>query len=806
MRRHQPIAHGIAAHVGVVGFVGAASLIAALSALSPDAASAAEPVIRNVDVRGLQVGGRTTLTIDGADFGAAPHLLVNLPGSQVELAAGNSPTRGIFHVQLGADVVPGLYQIRIATNEGVSAPVVVGVDSLVQIPFAAKVERLPAALHGAVNGSATVETQFVGKAGEEVTVELESQRLGAKLRGVVHLLDPSRRQVAWSWPTRTLGGDARLTAKLPADGDYTIQVHDAEYGAPAPSFFRLKIGAWHRAELAFPPVVERGKSTSVELLGNLPVTKVDMTANGERAAVAAPWPAGAAASGPRPTLLVSRWIEHVESSPTPMPASAYALPLSYSGRLLTADEQDRVPMTVVAGAKIRCEVFADRLGSPLDAVLVLQDDKGAQVARGDDSPNTSDAQVDYTVPANMTQLVAVVSDAQQRGGPDYIYRLVVTVTASPSATSADAERELDFRLLTPVDRVNVSRGGRGVLPVTVERRGYDGPIRLVVENGPPGVSFDPVEIPAGAEGCLLPLTGQIEPAADVVAATIAGVVGVVPSGGPLSDERRIVEWDGHPLGDAQPWLRAELAVARASLAQGFQVDWNNLPDDRTLTLGGKTALPIKLVRPEGEATPVRVTFITAQNIPRVNNNPDVNRSLRAEKPVEIAPDKTDGELTVLVPAELSSALYDVAVLAELLSKDKQKVLATSVTPVRRMATSYPFELQLTTTQIEQMLDPKAATTVNVAGRIERRGDFAGDVTISAAGQPGGVKADNVVVKSGTSEFAFVFVFPPKFAAGDVTGVRLTASGVPDMARPNPPVRTREIPLTIKLTAATATTP
>lgn len=814
--------------------VGAWSALAGFAVIAPRAAQAAEPVVRNVDIRGLQIGGRTTLTIDGAELGAAPTLLLNLPGAQIERAEGNSPTKAVFHVQLGGDVVPGLYQFRVATDEGVSAPTVLSVDSLPQVAFAAKIERTPVALHGSVNGSTTLETQFTGKAGEELTIELESQRLGAKLRGVVHLLDGKRQQLAWSWPSRLLGGDARLTAKLPADGVYTIQIHDAEYGPPAPSFFRLKIGAWHRAELAFPPVIERNKTTSIELLGNLPVSKVDVPAGGERAAVAAPWPTGVVASGPRLPVLVSRMVERVEGPPSADvnaiqpadPPTGFPLPLSFSGRLLGADEQDRMRLQVAAGAKIRCEVFAERLGSPLDAVLVLQDEKGAQVARADDGPNTTDAQLEYTVPANVSQVVAVISDAQQRSGPDCIYRFMVTVvtppppptptqpaagqgqaqaqaagggTAAASGSAAtSATQDLDYRLLTTVDRVNVGRGGRAVLPMVVERRGYDGPIRVVVAGAPQGLSFDSVEIPAGADGCLLPVAGQVEPIAGAQTATIVSIAGVVPDGQPISGERRIVEWDAHPLGDSQPWLRSELALSFAAPTKGFQIDWNNLPDDRALLLGGKTTLPVKIVRPEGEATPVRLTFVTAQNVPRVNNNPDPNRSLRLEKPIEIAADKSDGELVVLVPAELSSAAYDVAVIAELLSKDKQKVLATSVTPVRRMKTQYPFELQLAAGSVEQTLDPKAATTVNFMGRVERRGDFTGDVTIAATGQPGGVKIDNVVVKSGASDFTVAVVFPPKFAAGDVGGIKLTASGVPDTARPNPPVRTREIALSIKL--------
>ena len=75
-------------------------------------------------------------------------------------------------------------------------------------------------------------------------VEVEAQRLGSKLRPVVHLYGPKRLQLAWAWPTPALHGDARLEATLPADGTYTIAVHDPEYAGQSPGFFRLKVGQW----------------------------------------------------------------------------------------------------------------------------------------------------------------------------------------------------------------------------------------------------------------------------------------------------------------------------------------------------------------------------------------------------------------------------------------------------------------------------------------------------------------------------------------------------------------------------------
>ena len=109
-------------------------------------------------------------------------------------------------------MTPGYYHLRVVTEEGVSLPVVIGVDALPQRPMSPSVEPLPVALHGRVGGSATVEVTFTAKAGQKVMAEVEAHRLGSKLRPVVHLTSPKRLQVAWAWPTPALSGDALPSA------------------------------------------------------------------------------------------------------------------------------------------------------------------------------------------------------------------------------------------------------------------------------------------------------------------------------------------------------------------------------------------------------------------------------------------------------------------------------------------------------------------------------------------------------------------------------------------------------------------
>ena len=131
---------------------------------------------------------------------------------------------------------------------------------------------------------------------------------------------------------------------------------------------------------------------------------------------------------------------------------------------------------------------------------------------------------------------------------------------------------------------------------------------------------------------------------------------------------------GHPLERIQPWLATEIVIAATSAkAADFAVDWKNLPADAGLSPAGKLALPVTVKRLD-PAAPVRLALLTSQAPPLTNGQPDPNRSLRAEKPVELAAKASDAELPLVIPAELPADSYRVAVQAELLSADKRRCL------------------------------------------------------------------------------------------------------------------------------------
>ncbi|HEY2909187.1 MAG TPA: hypothetical protein VGI99_03025, partial [Gemmataceae bacterium] len=508
------------------------------------------------------------------------------------------------------------------------------------------------------------------KAGQRIIVEVEAGRLGSKLRPVVHLYSPKKLQLAWSWPNPTLLGDTRLEITLPQSGTYPVAVHDAEYAGQNPGFFRLKIGQWNYADRVFPPLVGPNART-VELLGNAPA-KLELAGNRDKFQPL-PWPAGGLWSGPRPHVEASSRAELLATDDLSgmLKVGAFAV----TDRFTKAFEESRFRVPVVPGSKVRFEVFAERLGSPVDAELVIRDEKGTQLARVDDSPGTLDPAVDFTVPANVAALLVCVMETQGRAGPQSVFRL----TVDPATASGPPA---DFRLFTPTRHAALAASGRWIVPVFAERKGFHGPIALRASGVPGGMKLEGTGIAADADGTLVTLSGTAS------APAIATWFGRGDNG-----LDRAVFLKGHPLEKLQPWLATEIAIApTAAKASDFTVAWRGLPDNAGLVPGRNLALPVKVSRLD-PATLVRLTLLTSQAPPFVNGQLDLNRTIRPERPVELAAKNSDGELTALLPAELPASSYEIAIQAELLTANRQRVLATAFTPVRKLPVRMPLAVK-----------------------------------------------------------------------------------------------------------------
>lgn len=91
--------------------------------------------------------------------------------------------------------------------------------------------------------------KFKGKSGDALVAEVEARRLNSPLDSLLRLTDASGRVLAWnddhedkSTDLLTHHADSRLTAQLPKDGTYFVQVCDAQRQGGTVYGYRLRIG------------------------------------------------------------------------------------------------------------------------------------------------------------------------------------------------------------------------------------------------------------------------------------------------------------------------------------------------------------------------------------------------------------------------------------------------------------------------------------------------------------------------------------------------------------------------------------
>jgi len=153
---------------------------------------------------------------------------------------------------------------------------------------------------------------------------------------------------------------------------------------------------------------------------------------------------------------------------------------------------------VSPGQPLAFRIQARELGtSKLMAVIAVLDDKGKVLARSGDEPladdvynvnqsrTAGDPMLRVKAPEGASNVVVTVEDLALRGGANYAYRLNVESVAQ------------DFRVFLNAPYINVPAGGSVVLPVTVQRQGYDGEVQLRVSNAPPGLHVEAGFVVAG---------------------------------------------------------------------------------------------------------------------------------------------------------------------------------------------------------------------------------------------------------------------------------------------------------------------
>jgi len=339
-------------------------------------------------------------------------------------------------------------------------------------------------------------------------------------QAVLTLYDSQGKELAYDDDYR-FHPDPVIHFQVPKDGDYAVEIKDALYRGREDFVYRVSLGELPFVTGAFPLGGPAGAATPVELTGwNLPGSKLDMDAKGRAPGI---YPLSTSREGLASNsvpFMVDSLPETFEKEPNDTPAAAQRvkLPIVVNGRIGQPGDWDVFSFQGAAGESIVAEVFARRLDSPLDSVLRLTDSAGKQIAFNDDCEDQAfglethhaDSRIMTTLPAAGVYYL-YLGDTQRKGGPEYAYRLRL---AAPQP---------DFDLRVTPSAINAGPGM--TVPITVHalrKDGFAGEIALALKDAPRGFTLAGGLLPAGQDQVRLTVTAPLQLPGEPIALSVEG--------------------------------------------------------------------------------------------------------------------------------------------------------------------------------------------------------------------------------------------------------------------------------------------
>jgi hypothetical protein len=744
-----------------------ATLSLGWTSASDSAAVAAPPQISNISPFGSRRGAVTEVTISGSGLAGNPRLVAPFGFRADPLKSGSDASNWKLKLTIDPRTAVGVYVVRVQTDDGISNPFLWSVGQLPQIvekednstfETAQSIPDPPLVVEGQVAGNDVDFFRFHGAKGEMVVVDAQCARIGSGIDPTLRLTtaSASRSYVASADDSPGLLTDARLTAVLPSDGDYVVELSDTRYQGGGRPIYRLVIGAVPMAEEVFPLGGRSGETIGLELRGG--------TLAGLRFAAANLSPAfgtdriparvetkcwetvGAVAPGldveSLAPLVVSPYPELRESAvASAVPVRAVA-PVVFNGRIDPPGDDDRLVLVTTPGERLRIKVQASELGSALDGVLRVLGNNNAILANVDDTtipqpPRNGqrvpplafpDPSLEFTVPGGTHEITLMIRDLENRGGVGFPYRIVVEPLVP------------DFELLAGDTQVSVPRGGAAALGVTIQRRGYSGPITVTVADPPAGLTVRQGTIAAGQNGGTLSFGAAADASFPPAAIKLVGR-GQGPDG-PF--ERVAIRPVVFVQQANMPLCAVDQIGLVAAPAQALPVTVETPSAPIEVPHGFVAPIPVKVVRKPGADAALVIT-----PLPMPPGLSFAGATI-ADKAVE-------GKVTV------KAALTAPLGMTTLGMRAKGKLAGVERTfdlPAVTLNVVAPAALELSAPGIEI----KPGTTAELKGKIVRKGAFDGAVTVKINGLPAGLKAEPVTVAGSASSFVVKVVADAKAAA------------------------------------------
>jgi hypothetical protein len=290
--------------------------------------------------------------------------------------------------------------------------------------------------------------------------------------------------------------DPVLIYTVPADGKYVLSIRDSIFRGREDFVYRISIGETPFIQSIFPLGGMADRDVEVCLSGvNLPVEKMTLKTGSDAPGLL---PVCVEKNGQLSNVRnfsVSPFPDGPEVEPNNQVSQAQSVTKNsiINGTIGFSGDQDWFRFEGRKGEKKTIEVSARRLGSPLDARLILFNAKQEALASNDDAEDKgcgllthhADSRIDITLPESGTFFVRL-DDLPGKGGSDYAYRLMI------------GEERPDFQLRIVPSSLCVPRSGSAVATVhAIRTGGFTNEINLSVADAPDGIELERAVIPNG---------------------------------------------------------------------------------------------------------------------------------------------------------------------------------------------------------------------------------------------------------------------------------------------------------------------
>jgi hypothetical protein len=444
----------------------------------------------------------------------------------------------VVRITIAPDAEPGQRELRIASKNSLSNPLFFHVGKLAEFtkPLSKVItERtsdvaktssaprkraappeatvtLPTVVNGQIMPGAVDRFRFQARKGQELVAVAQARQLIPYIpdavpgwfQATLALFDSQGNELAYEDDYR-FDPDPMIHCRIPADGEYSIEIKDAIYRGREDFVYRITVGEQPFISSMFPLGGRTGEKTTVELQGwNLPAGSLTIDNQGRGPGVYPLSTGQETAYANSLFFAVDDLPECLEKESDKQPAvpQQVPFPVIVNGRIGKPDDEDLFEFDGKAGTTVVAEIQARRLKSPLDSIVTIEDAAGQRLATNNDFEDKgagllthqADSWLSFTLPKDGAYRLRV-TDAEHQGGPEFAYRLRIS------------QPRPDFELRVVPSTLNARAGA--TLPVTVyalRRDGFSDDITISLQDTAPACKLSGGRIPAGQDEVRMTLT------------------------------------------------------------------------------------------------------------------------------------------------------------------------------------------------------------------------------------------------------------------------------------------------------------